>query len=56
VLEGAVGTPATLVDGCRRTEGQTLTFMAEGDRVLVDGNQEVRTRTAGTPCTEPPAP
>jgi LPS export ABC transporter protein LptC len=56
VLEGALGRPATLTDGCRRTEGQTLTFMSTGDRVVVDGNEALRTRTAGMGCTEPLAP
>jgi lipopolysaccharide export system protein LptA len=56
VLSGAPGAPATLVDGCRRTEGQTLTFLAEGDRVTVDGDENVRTRAAGASCAEPAAP
>jgi hypothetical protein len=51
-LRGLVGTPAVLIDGCRRTEGRSLMFLVDGDQVVVDGDQEVRTRTADNPCQE----
>ena len=49
-MRGTVGAPAVLVDECRRTQGRNLTFLAEGDQVVVDGDQDVRTLTADTPC------
>ena len=32
---------------CQETSGKTLTFWKASDRVLVDGNNEVRTQTKG---------
>jgi LPS export ABC transporter protein LptC/lipopolysaccharide transport protein LptA len=46
-----VGEPVRVVDGvdrCRReTVGRTLTFFQNTDRVIVDGNEQMRTRTTG---------
>lgn len=40
------GAPVTMVDAdCQTTSGKTLTFWKASDRVLVDGNNEVRTQT-----------
>lgn len=51
-----VGTPVKMVDGdCQETSGKTLTFWKASDRVIFDGNNEVRTQTkGGGKCT--PAP
>jgi hypothetical protein len=32
---------------CQETSGKTLTFWKASDRVVVDGNDEVRTQTKG---------
>jgi lipopolysaccharide transport protein LptA len=43
-----VGAPVRMVDAdCQETSGKTLTFWKASDRVLVDGNNEVRTQTKG---------
>ena len=43
-----VGAPVKMVDAeCQETSGKTLTFWKASDRVLVDGNNEVRTQTKG---------
>ena len=43
-----VGVPVKMLDAdCQETSGQTLTFWKASDRVLVDGNNEVRTQTKG---------
>ncbi len=43
-----VGAPVKMIDGdCQETNGKTLTFWKASDRVLVDGNNEVRTQTKG---------
>ena len=52
-MRGTVDAPAVLVDECRQTEGRSLLFLADGDRVVVDSDQDVRTRTANTPCPRP---
>jgi LPS export ABC transporter protein LptC/lipopolysaccharide transport protein LptA len=42
------GVPATVVDDCgRETIGKTLTFVKSTDTIVVDGNQQIRTRTRG---------
>lgn len=50
-----IGEPVRIVDGTgqcqRKTEGRTLTFFQNVDRVVVDGNEQMRTRTTGaTQC------
>jgi hypothetical protein len=43
-----VGAPVTMIDAdCQETSGKRLTFWKASDRVLVDGNNEVRTQTKG---------
>jgi lipopolysaccharide transport protein LptA len=43
-----VGAPVKMVDAeCQETSGKKLTFWKASDRVLVDGNNEVRTQTKG---------
>jgi lipopolysaccharide transport protein LptA len=42
------GAPVKMVDAeCQELSGRTLTFWKASDRVLVDGNDEVRTQTKG---------
>jgi LPS export ABC transporter protein LptC/lipopolysaccharide transport protein LptA len=42
------GTPVTVVDECgRETIGRTLTFFHNTDRIIVDGNEQVRTMSKG---------
>jgi lipopolysaccharide export system protein LptA len=42
------GTPVTVVDECgRETLARTLTFFRATDRIIVDGNEQVRTQTKG---------
>jgi lipopolysaccharide transport protein LptA len=50
------GAPVKMVDAeCQETTGKTLTFWKASDRVLVDGNNEVRTQTkGGGKCSAPP--
>jgi LPS export ABC transporter protein LptC len=55
VLNGTPAVPVKVVDPCRETTGQTLTFFKTTDRIIVDGNEERRTqtKTGGGPCAEP---
>ena len=42
------GAPVKMVDAdCQETSGKTLTFWKASDRVIFDGNDEVRTQTKG---------
>lgn len=42
------GTPVTVIDACgRETVGRTLTFFHTTDRIIVDGNEQVRTTSKG---------
>ena len=51
------GAPVKMIDAdCQETSGKTLTFWKASDRVIVDGNDEVRTQTKGggkCPATPP---
>ena len=39
----------TIVDECgRETTGRTLTFFKATDRIVVDGNEQIRTQTSGS--------
>ena len=49
VLEG---TPVRLVQGCQESTGRTLTFYRASDRILVDGNEEIRVQTKGGECPD----
>jgi LPS export ABC transporter protein LptC len=55
VLSGTPAVPVKVVETCRETIGQTLTFFKTTDRIIVDGNEERRTqtKTGGGPCQEP---
>jgi lipopolysaccharide export system protein LptA len=42
------GTPVKILDECgRETVGRTLTFFRTTDRIIVDGNEQVRTQSKG---------
>lgn len=42
------GAPVKMIDAdCQESSGKTLTFWKASDRVLIDGNDEVRTQTKG---------
>ena len=53
------GAPVTIVEECRETTGKTLTFFRSIDRIIVDGNEEIRTFTkqgaSGTAAATAPA-
>jgi LPS export ABC transporter protein LptC/lipopolysaccharide transport protein LptA len=51
-----VGAPVKMIDAeCQETNGKKLTFWKASDRVVVDGNDEVRTQTkGGGKCTATP--
>ena len=43
-----LGAPVKMIDAdCQETTGKTLTFFKSSDRVIVDGNEEIRTQTKG---------
>ena len=45
----------TVVDQCRQISGRTLIFFKATDRIIVDGNEEIRTQTTtGSTCAPPP--
>lgn len=51
VMSGANAVPVKVNDGCRESSGKTLTFFKSADRIIVDGNEEIRTQTkSGGPC------
>jgi lipopolysaccharide export system protein LptA len=50
------GSPVRLVQECQESTGRTLTFWRASDRILVDGNEEVRVQTRGGKCPEPRDP
>jgi hypothetical protein len=46
----------TIPRECRETIGRTVTFFKSTERIIVDGNEEVRTQSkSGGPCPAPPA-
>lgn len=56
VMHGVPDIPVKIVETCRETMGRTLTFFKSTDRIIVDGNEEIRTRTtSGGPCPQPPS-
>ena len=56
VLTGSATAPVTVMDGCRAVTGKTLTFFRSTDRIVVDGDRELRTRTTESgPCAPAPA-
>lgn len=48
------GSPGRFVDECNESAGKTLTFFKSSDRVIIDGNEEVRTETRGGKCAAKP--
>jgi lipopolysaccharide export system protein LptA len=56
VMTGAAAAPVRVVEPCRETTGSTLTFFKSTDRIVVDGNEQIRTRTtSGGGCPQPPS-
>ena len=56
VMTGLPTIPVKVVEECRETLGRTVTFFKAADRIIVDGNEEVRTRSSrGGPCPQTPA-
>lgn len=54
VMAGTAAAPVKVVESCRETTGKTLTFFKATDRIIVDGNQEIRTQTkSGGACPQP---
>lgn len=54
VMTGAPTQPVKIVENCRETTGRTLTFFKSTDNIIIDGNEEIRTRTtSGGPCPQP---
>jgi LPS export ABC transporter protein LptC len=55
VMTGIATVPVKIVE-CRETIGRTVTFFKSSERIIVDGNEEVRTQSkSGGPCPAPPA-
>ena len=57
LMSGAGAKPVRVVEACKETTGKTLTFFKSTDRIIVDGNEEIRTQTRNgvTPaCTAAP--
>jgi lipopolysaccharide export system protein LptA len=55
VMTGTGTAPVKVVDNCRETSGKTLIFFKSADRMIVDGNEEIRTLTTnGGACAAPP--
>ena len=56
LMTGIATVPVKIVEECRETSGRTVVFFKSGERVIVDGNEEVRTRSSrgGGPCPQPP--
>jgi lipopolysaccharide export system protein LptA len=56
VMTGIPTVPVKIVEECRETLGRTVTFFRTADRIIVDGNEEVRTRSSrGAACPQTPA-
>ena len=46
--------PVKIVEECRETIGRTVVFFKSADRIIVDGNEEVRTQSSRSgPCQTP---
>jgi LPS export ABC transporter protein LptC len=57
VMSGAGTKPVKVIESCAETTGRTLTFFKSTDRIIVDGNEEIRTQTqkgATAACTATP--
>jgi lipopolysaccharide export system protein LptA len=56
VMTGIATVPVRIVEECRETRGRTVTFFKSADRIIVDGNEEVRTQSSRSgPCPQPAA-
>ena len=56
VMTGGGTIPVMVVESCRRTTGKTLTFYKSVDRIVIDGNEQIRTQTtSGGACADVPA-
>ncbi|HEY5618159.1 MAG TPA: LptA/OstA family protein [Vicinamibacterales bacterium] len=56
VMTGIATVPVRIVEECRETTGKIVTFFKSVDRVIVDGNEEVRTQSSRSgPCPQPTA-
>jgi LPS export ABC transporter protein LptC len=53
-MTGTAAAPVKMVESCQETTGRTLTFFKSTDNIIIDGNEEIRTRTtSGGPCPPP---
>ena len=56
VMTGIATVPVRIIEECRETTGRTVTFFKSADRIIVDGNEEVRTQSSRSgPCPQPTA-
>jgi len=56
VMTGIATVPVKIVEECRETTGRTVTFFKTGERIIVDGEEEIRTQSKrGGPCPAPTA-
>jgi hypothetical protein len=58
LMSGAGTKAVKVIESCRETTGRTLTFFKSTDRIIVDGNEEIRTQTkngASPGCAAPSA-
>jgi LPS export ABC transporter protein LptC len=57
VMTGIATVPVRILEECRQMSGRTVTFFKSTERIIVDGNEEVRTQSKrGGPCpASPPA-
>ena len=56
VMTGIATVPVRIIEECRETTRQNLTFFKSADRIIVDGNEEVRTQSSRSgPCPQPTA-
>lgn len=46
------GKPGRFLENCQETTGRTLTFFRASDRMIIDGNEEVRTQSRGSKCPD----
>ena len=54
VITGIPTMPVRIVEECRETSGRTVTFFKSAERIIVDGNEEVRTLSSRSgPCPQP---
>jgi lipopolysaccharide export system protein LptA len=55
VITGVATIPVTIVEDCRETTGRTVTFFRSAERIIVDGNEEIRTQSKrGGSCPASP--